>query len=89
MSDINKEVIYDERIEPLMAAILQICEENKIAMVASFSIPTEDSPDMLCTSALLGDEYEPPPEYIKALRAIRNARGSAFAIITQTPKDAP
>ena len=40
----NKEDVYDTQINPLMAEIIKICQENKIAMLASFAIPTEENP---------------------------------------------
>lgn len=55
----TKEEIYDSEIEPLMARILEICKANKIAMFASYSLEKEGD-GLLCTSALLPDEYEPP-----------------------------
>lgn len=36
----TKEDVYDAEINPLMAKILDICRQHKIAMVASFHIPT-------------------------------------------------
>lgn len=48
----NKEEIYDAQIEPLMKQILGICENNGIAMVASYSIPTEADKSLCCTSHL-------------------------------------
>lgn len=66
----NKEQIHDNQINPLMAQILEICQAHKIAMVASFSIPTEDDPELMCTSALTADEYEPPRCLLQALRSV-------------------
>jgi hypothetical protein len=40
----NKEQIYDERIDPLMAQILAIAQEGGIAMLASFAIQAESKP---------------------------------------------
>lgn len=53
----NKEQIYDERIAPLMAQILDICKAHKIAMVASFAIPIAEYSGLRCTSALLEDDH--------------------------------
>lgn len=47
----NKEEVYDKEIYPLMNQILEICEQNSIVMVASFAIPTESKPDLVCNSA--------------------------------------
>lgn len=48
----NKEQIYDEQIEPLMTKILGICQQNGIAMIASFDIEHEANPGLRCTSQL-------------------------------------
>jgi hypothetical protein len=56
----NKEQIYDEQINPLMAKIIAICKEHKIATVASFAIPTDEDEGLMCTTALTTPEYEPP-----------------------------
>lgn len=48
----NKEQVYDTLLHPLMDQILSICREHKIAMIASFAIPTQADPDLHCTSLL-------------------------------------
>lgn len=67
----NKEQIYDQSIAPLMTEIINLCKANNIAMLASFSIPKDDDPDLLCTTALLGDESEPPEVFLRASSIIR------------------
>ena len=62
----NKEQIYDEKISPLVAEIIKVCQENKIAMLASFSVPTENDPHLGCTTALLSKEYEPSDQLVAA-----------------------
>jgi hypothetical protein len=85
---VNKEQVYDSEISPLMAEIVAICKREKIAMVASFSIPNgkpEDS-DLCCTSALLGDDFYPPEEFKKALKTIRHGDHFSMAVtISETP----
>jgi len=51
----DKEQIYDEKISPLMAQIIEICQVNDMQMVASFYLKeaTEDEYDLMCTSCLL------------------------------------
>lgn len=66
----NKETIYDEQIAPLMDQIIAICKDNQIAMLASFSIPTDERPTLAVTTALLADEYEPPDKYRLAKEVI-------------------
>lgn len=81
----TKEEIYDAQIEPLMAQILAICKQSKIAMIASFSLDG----DMLCTSLLLEDEYDPPTDFLTASATIIGTRLSpaSFAITVSTPKE--
>lgn len=62
----NKEQIYDEQIYPLMAEIVAICQLHKIAMLASFAIPTDDDPTLQCTTTLLSNDYDPPEDMKKA-----------------------
>lgn len=37
----TKEKVYDDRIHPLMAQVIQICKENQIPFVGSFSLGEE------------------------------------------------
>lgn len=55
MSNDPREQIYDARINPLMAQIIRICEENQIPFVASFQLSSNEEEDgaLLCTSASL------------------------------------
>jgi len=64
MTTANKEQIYDDQISPLMAKIIAICREHKIAHIACFAIPTEDDPSLRCTTGQLGTEFEPPEEFL-------------------------
>ncbi|WP_321782385.1 hypothetical protein [Burkholderia pyrrocinia] len=71
MTTISKEHVYDDQISPLMAQILSICKDHKIAMLASFSIPSDEDPELACTSALVGGDFKAPASYRSALREIR------------------
>lgn len=51
----DKETIYDEQINPLMSKIIDICKENGIEMVCSFSL---NDADLVCTTHLKSDVYE-------------------------------
>lgn len=53
----TKEQVYDADIFPLMKQIIDICHAHKIAMVASFAIPSEDDPALQCDTALLEDSH--------------------------------
>lgn len=82
----NKEQVYDEEINPLMAKILAICKEHKIAMVAQFSTPNDEDPDLLCTSALLDEEYEPHKHQLKALDVLKPKPATFMAFTITTKK---
>lgn len=75
----TKEQVYDEEINPLMAKILEICKREKIAMIASFQIPNDEDPKLMCTSALLEKDHEPNQELLGALSLIKDGF-VAFAI---------
>jgi len=66
----NKEEIYDEQIAPLIDKIIAICNQNKIAALISFALPTEDNDSLSCTTAILGGEYEAHDSQIEAYRII-------------------
>jgi hypothetical protein len=67
---VNKEQIYDAHIAPLMSQILAICKEHKIAMLASFAIPSDYDDDLCCSSALTTDEYDPPDAFRRAVACL-------------------
>lgn len=66
----DKEQIYDEQINPLMAQVIDICRANKIAFLASFAIPTEENSELRCSSAMLTADFEPPEEFMRAWKEI-------------------
>ena len=66
----TKENIYDEEIAPLMNQILRICREHKIAMLAHFAVPSESDKYLVCTSALLKNEFEPTENMLEAIRIL-------------------
>lgn len=67
----NKEQIYDAQIFPLMAQICAIVQEHKIAMVASFAIPNDEDPDLLCTSCTTKKEFDPPESFKECVKILR------------------
>ncbi|MBR7929433.1 hypothetical protein [Burkholderia ambifaria] len=84
MTTANKEQIYDELISPLMAKIIEVCREHKIAHIACFAIPTEDDPSLRCTTGQLGAEFEPPEEFLLAWKFIRpGGRSPAMMLRTE------
>jgi hypothetical protein len=70
----NKEEAYDAQIAPLMTEIIKICKEYKIAMLAQFSTPNDDDPDLVCTTGLLMDEHEPNEAQIEAFKILRRGK---------------
>jgi hypothetical protein len=74
----NKEEVYDSQINPLMAQIIKICQEHKIAMLASFAIPTPGDPGLRCTTSLLSEEHlagltrAAKDDYLAALSIIKD-----------------
>ena len=75
----DKEEIYDEQINPLMSEILGVCKEHGIAMIASFSLPVEEDPYLMCTSYLSDGEGKHHPELSVALGIVRSYRGATMA----------
>lgn len=74
----SKEETYDSEIEPLMAQILTICTERKVAMVASFDIGN----GMFCTSCLLQDDHDPPMTFLRARDVILGEETTQSGTIT-------
>ena len=81
----TKEEIYDEQINPLMAQILTICKEHKIAMICDFAL---DAEDFHCTSALLDKEYEPLPNQMRALGHLK-PQAAAFVALAEMTETRP
>ncbi|MCP4401262.1 MAG: hypothetical protein GY801_28685 [bacterium] len=61
---------------------MRICKTNNIAMLMSFHIPTEENPDLECSTALLSDEYNPPYRMKKAFDSIIEKNSSHGMMIT-------
>jgi hypothetical protein len=83
----TKEEVYDSQINPLMAQIIAICKEHKIAHVCSFSLGLDgDGDELLCTSMNLSDDFDPPVNLHLALAEIYKSRQTVMAItITNKP----
>ena len=62
----NKEQVYDEQINPLMAQVIAICKEHKIATICTFSL--DDL--LLCSTTLLKEETDPPVHYLMMFRIL-------------------
>lgn len=75
-----KSEIYQAHISPLMLEIIDICKQNQIAFVASFSVPSASQPGLECVSALLEQECNPPAHLLQVLHLIR---GNLFSLPTR------
>lgn len=83
----TKEEIYDSQINPLMAQIIAICKEHKIAHVCSFALGMDEGDgELLCTSTNLLEQCEPPENFSKALDEIYGKRNSFTAFTITTTK---
>lgn len=81
----NQEKAYDAEIFPLMTKIIEICKREKIAMLCNFQLQGKtEQEDQYCTTALLGDDYNPTERQLKALRILRESdHFAAFTITTR------
>lgn len=55
----TKEDLYDTHISPLMAQIIALCKEHKIAVYAAFDLADEDNDDLGCTTYIHDDTTLP------------------------------
>jgi hypothetical protein len=85
----NKEQVYDEKINPLMAQIIAICQEHNIAVVASFHTPNDDDEDLFCATCI-PDENGSFPYYLAELSSVinRSLRGGDGPVMMMTTTDA-
>ena len=81
----NKETVYDEQINPLMAKVIEICKQHKIALVADFRL---DDEDLHCTTALTTPEFNASDEQKEAVKILYRERPAfAMAITEETKPD--
>lgn len=66
----TKEDVYDTTIAPLMEQIITACKANGIAMLATFSIPTDNDPDLCCTTMLEDESRQVDPRHHMALNIL-------------------
>jgi hypothetical protein len=78
-----KEQIYDAQVAPMMAQIIAICKENKIAMLADFALDD----DLKCMTALLSEEFAPSENQLKALQLLSPRRSFVMAETIETKPD--
>lgn len=87
MTAINKETVYDEQISPLMAQIIDICEKNGIAMLATFDIPTPEDSGLCCTSVLPDETGRNPVRQAAAMSVLEDPRFLIGMLATIKPID--
>ncbi len=80
----NKEQIYDEKINPLMTQVIEICKANSIAMLATFDIPNDEDPDLACTTHLPDETGKLPDRIADCARAAKAGRTSASPLMITT-----
>ena len=75
----NKEQVYDDKISPLMAQIIEICQEHNIGMIADFEIPNDEDQDLCCTTSLPGDGDQISRRHSLARQALMGGGSRTFA----------
>ena len=80
MNKPNKEEIYDDILNPLVAKIIALCQEHGIAMFASFAIPTPEDADLACTTCLPDGDGNTPDYLQRARRGAMSSGGESFAM---------
>lgn len=64
----DKEQVYDNLIYPHMEAILVLCRQHGIAMLATFACPTKDHPHLQVTSHVSDESgWSPYTEHLHAI----------------------
>ncbi len=74
----NKEQIYDEKINPLMAEIIKLSRENQIPVVAFFDLKEDEHENSLfCETTLLPEpgKCHPVFDFIRAIFYARESTG--------------
>lgn len=75
----DKERVYDEKIHPLMAQIIAICEEHAIPIAATFQFSSEGH---RCTTSLGYDRAS--DDMKRVINAVQPRRAPALAITKTT-----
>lgn len=60
----TKEEVYDGQISPLMAKIIAICKEHKIAHVCAFTLDEENG--LCCITTNTSEDFEPEERLLEA-----------------------
>lgn len=80
----NKEQIFDAKISPLVREIFDLCSNYGIAMVATFSIPTAERPDLCSFTSTPDGEGNMPDAFAEAIGVLRGQREA----VVSGPSDA-
>jgi hypothetical protein len=84
-----KEELYDDRLSPLVFAIIELCKEHSISTCMHFELDDYDDEDgesarCLCTSSIpIGPDGDPGNRRIANMRAAARTR-STFVTMTVT-----
>jgi hypothetical protein len=89
LDSFDLESVYDRDVAPLMAKIIAICQGHKMPMIASFCYARgRDAGDPgglgLCTSYVPRSTDDTIPEFVQALRAIRNGADTRPRAVAMT-----
>lgn len=76
----TKEQAYDNHIAPLMSEVIAICDQHKISMAAQFALPDEEHPDLVCSTCLVGNEYDSPKHHYDLIRIMRRSDAPAMRL---------
>lgn len=69
----TQEAIYDEKISPLMAKIIEICKEHEIPMMATFQYEWHEERGAGYCTTTLPYEKKASPNFMEALMFLREA----------------
>lgn len=81
-----KEKIFDAKISPLVREIFDLCSNYGIAMVATFSIPTEERPNLCSFTSTPDGKGDMPEKFVEAIDALRGNGGPGC--VESGPSDA-
>lgn len=79
----TKEQAYDEQISPLMARIIAICKQHKIAFICDFKLDD----DLHCTSGDVTESIHPSKAQVRCWELLRPKAAMALAETVETLPD--
>lgn len=78
----TKEDIYDNKISPLMAQVIEICQTHGIAMIANFACPNDQDESLQALSMVPDESGKHPANHKEALLCIRPSLRSPLMLTT-------